>query len=102
MALDWQSIGAAASAVVAIATGAWAWWLKNKRQVAETKAEVAVADGQQTVYKLMDDRLKTMEADIKDLRAELAEERRHSRDLERKLSMLDAWIRAQGLTPPSL
>lgn len=102
MAFDWGAIGTAAAAVSALATGAWAWWLKNKKSVAETNSQVAVADAQQTVYKLMTDRLTALEGDVKELRAELAEERKHSRALERKLAALEAWIRAQGLTPPEV
>lgn len=105
--MDLSAIGGALAAVSAIATGAWAWWLKNQRAQAATRADVAeanaaaaVADAQGTVYKLLLERVETLESEMRTVRAELASERQHSRRLEVKLIRLEQWIRAQGLTPP--
>lgn len=105
--IDWQAIGGALTAVGLTATGAWAWWLKNQRAQATTRADVAeanataaVADAQGTVYKLLLERVTTLESEMRTVRAELAGERQHSRRLEVRLSYLERWIRAQGLTPP--
>lgn len=76
--------------------------LKNRKSVAETKADVAVNEGQRVVFEQMSNRLDQMQKDIDNLRSELATERDHSRKLEIKLASLEVWIRAQGLTPPAL
>lgn len=106
--MDLTAIGGAIAAIGTIAAAVWGWWLKNRRQVAETRAEVAesdaskaVADAQQTVYKLLNERLTTLEAEVRGLRQELVVERAHSRKLELQIVRLDRWIRAQGLTPPT-
>jgi len=92
-----------------VAGSVWLWILNQRKKLAETKATVAeseaargVADAQGTVYKLITDRLTRLETEVTEVRAELAEERKHSRQLEQKVAALEAWIRAQGLTPPSL
>lgn len=102
MMIDWSTVGTAIAALGTVATAAYAGWLKLKKNAAETNAQVAIVDAQRTVYDTLNHRITTMEADIKELRAELAEERKHSRALEQKLAALMAWIRAQGLTPPAL
>lgn len=106
--MDLATLGTAIAAVGSVAAGIWAWWLKNRRQVAETRAEVAesdankaVADAQQTVYRLLNERLTTLEGEVRGLRQELIVERAHSRKLELQIVRLDRWIRAQGLTPPT-
>lgn len=102
MAIDLQMVGGIVAGLSALITGAWAWILKNKKSVAETKADVAVSEGQRIVFEQMSNRLDQMQKDIDGLRAELATERDHSRKLEIKLASLEMWIRSQGLTPPTL
>lgn len=106
--MDWTAIGTAAATLSAVGTGAWAWWLKNRQATANTRAEVAesdaqraVADSQMTIYKLLNERLTTLESEVRGLRLELAAERQHSRKLELQLQKLDRWIRARGLEPPA-
>lgn len=109
MEIQWEAVGTALGAVGMVASGIWAWVVMQRKKLADTRAAVAeseavrtVADSQRLVYTQMSDRMTAMEGDIKELRAELAEERKHSRALEQKLAALMAWIRAQGLTPPPL
>jgi uncharacterized protein HemX len=109
MAIDLTALGTAIGAVGTVSAGVWAWVVLQRKKLADTRADVAaaeavrtVADSQRLVYTQMSDRMTAMEGDIKELRAELAEERKHSRALEQKLAALMAWIRAQGLTPPPL
>lgn len=106
--IDWQTIGGAVAALSALATGAWAWWLKNQRAQATTRAEVAeanataaVADAQGTVYKLLLERVETLEREMRSVRDELATERQHSRRLELQLIRLERWIRSKGMEPPT-
>ena len=107
MGIDWQQVGGYLSAVGLCATGAWAWFLKHQRAAAETRAEVAesdagrtVADAQSTVYKLLQDRLTTVENDVRTLRQELAAERAHSRRLELHIWKLEGLMRKAGMEPP--
>jgi uncharacterized protein HemX len=109
MAIDLTALGTAIGAIGTVSAGVWAWVVLQRTKRADTRADVAqsdaartVADSQRLVYTQMSDRMTAMEGDIKELRAELAEERKHSRALEQKLAALMAWIRAQGLTPPPL
>lgn len=106
--MDMGVLGGAIAAVGSVAAGIWAWWLRNKKAVAETRAEVAesdaskaVADAQQTVYKLLNERLTTLESEVRGLRQELVVERAHSRKLELQIVRLDRWIRSKGLEPPT-
>lgn len=106
--IDYHQVGMWFGAIGATATGVWAWWLKNKRAAAETRAEVAesdagrtVADAQSTVYKLMQGRLETVENDVRTLRSELAAERAHSRRLELHIWKLEGLMRKAGMEPPA-
>lgn len=105
--MDWNVIGGVLAAVGAIATGAWGWWLKNRKDTAATQAHVAnaraaeeVADAQQTIYRLLNERLNTLEVEVRGLRDELATERRHSRKLEVHIWRLEGLMRGAGLEPP--
>lgn len=90
-----------------MAGGAWAWWLKHQRETALTRADVAesnadrtVADAQQTVYKLLSDRLTTLEAEVRSQRTELDRERAHNRLLTLHIWKLEGLMRKAGLEPP--
>lgn len=105
--MDFQAVGGVLAAIGAVATGAWAWWLKNRKDTASTKADVAkaeaaeqVADAQQTIYKLLNERLNTLESEVRALREELATERRHSRRLEAHIWRLENLMRKAGIEPP--
>jgi uncharacterized protein HemX len=102
-----DAIGGAIAAIGALATGAWAWWLKNQKDRATTKAEVAgadadrkVADAEGTVYRLLNERLTTLEGEVRQLRGELATERAHSRKLELHIWRLENLMRKAGIEPP--
>lgn len=106
--MDFGAIGGVLAAIGALATGAWAWWLKNRKDTAVTKADVAraeaaqeVADAQQTIYKLLNERLNTLETEVRGLRDELATERRHSRRLEAHIWRLENLMRKAGIEPPA-
>lgn len=112
--IDWQTIGGGATALGMLATGAWAWWLKNLKAKAVTRADVAeagaaekVAKAEGSVYSMLESRLQALEVEVKDLRTDLAAERRHSHELERKSNRMELHIlrlehlmRAANLEPP--
>jgi uncharacterized protein HemX len=107
MTIDWQALGGYAAAAGALATGAWAWWLKQQKARAETRADVAeadaartVADAQQTIYKTLTERLTTLEAEMRAVRAELDSERQHNRRLTLHIWKLEGLMRKAGIEPP--
>src|SRR5690606_22494364 len=93
-----------------VGLGAWALWeriQKARIQKASTDASVAVSDTTEQMFKLMTARLAALEADYSSLRAELIEERKHSRSLDMRVQQyqihmmkLEALMRDKGLTPP--
>lgn len=108
MALDLSMVGGGLAAAATLLTGAWAWWQKNQRTQAQTKAEVAMADAGRAiadangeVYKLVTERLRAVEADIERLRDELAHERRRSRAMELHIIRLENLMRRAGIEPPA-
>lgn len=105
--MDLTTIGGALAAIGTIAAGAWAWFERARRAKAETSADVAtsdaqrtVADSQQTVYKMLTERLHALEQDVQSLRNELAAERAHSRKLEIHIWKLEGLMRKANLEPP--
>jgi hypothetical protein len=108
MAVDVSTVGTGLGAMAAILTGAWAWWQKNQRAQAQTRAEVAMADAGRAiadangeVYKLVTERLRAVEADIERLRDELNHERRRSRAMELHIIRLENLMRRAGIEPPA-
>lgn len=106
--IDFGAVSTGLGAAAAILTGAWAWWQKNQRAQAQTKAEVAMADAGRAiadangeVYKLVTERLRAVEADIERLRDELAHERRRSRAMELHIIRLENLMRRAGIEPPA-
>jgi hypothetical protein len=111
VSLDLSAIGSAIAAVVVasgtVIGGAYAWWLKNKRNQADVRADVAtsaaqqvVADAQRTVYQTLLERVTTLEADMRIVRDELSVERKHSRKLELHIWKLENLMRAANMEPP--
>lgn len=105
--MDLTTLGGVFATLGAIATGAWAWWLKNQKNVAHTRAEVAesdrdkaLADSEHTLYKLLNQRVESLEVEIRELRAELSIERKHSRSLEVHIYRLENLMRQKGIEPP--
>src|SRR5512145_290992 len=105
--MDLTTLGGVFATLGAIATGAWAWWLKNQKNVAHTRAEVAesdrdkaIADSEHTLYKLLNQRVESLEVEIRELRAELSIERKHSRALELHIYRLEGLMRRAGIEPP--
>lgn len=105
--MDLTTLGGVFATLGAIATGAWAWWLKNQKNVAHTGAEVAVADAsravadaQHTLYKTLNERVNALEVELREVRAELSIERKHSRALEIHIYRLENLMRQKGIEPP--
>jgi len=101
------AIGTAIGSIGLVAGGIWAVWQNRLKTAAQTRAEVAesnastaVADAQQTVYNLLKERVTTLETDMRAVRAELAEERSHSRKLVEHIWTLEGLMRDAGITPP--
>lgn len=106
--IDLNAVGQAIAAGGTVLAAVWGWIIVQKRNAANNRADVAearteaiVADANGTVYKLLVDRLQMLENEMREVRLELKTEREHSRLLETRLARLDAWIRAQNLTPPT-
>ena len=113
MDMDWSAIGTAVATIAVtagtFAAGAYGWWLKvgkaaasARADVSESNAQGAVADAQQTVYKLMQSRLTALEADMRAVREELNVERKHSRRLELHIFRLESLMRAANIPVPEL
>lgn len=115
MVIDWAAVGGAVTAIGIGATGAYAWWLDRGKKIAKARAEVAeanatvseanalgqVADAQQAVYRLLLERVTTLEKDMRLVREELAQERQHSRRLVLHIWKLEQLMRAAGLEVPA-
>lgn len=94
------------SILLGLATiGAGAGWarekfIKTKVESANADAAVAAAEGAQTVYKMMEERLSTLEKEMQGVRMELSEERQRSRKLELHIFRLESLMRKAGIDPP--
>lgn len=90
----------------------WAVWervQKARLQKSATDAGVAVNDAQERMFQLMSKRMESLEEDVSRLRSELAEERKHSRQMDLRLKQYEMHImklenimRSDGLEPPTL
>jgi hypothetical protein len=100
-------IGGGVTGAATVAAAAWAYWQKYQREhaqtratVAENNAETTVADAQRIVYQTLVDRVTTLETEQRTMRAELAAERSHNRQLVLHIWKLEGLMRAAGLNPP--
>lgn len=107
--VDWTAVGTAIGAIGLVAGGIWAAWQNRQKVAAQTKAEVAVAgaaeqvaDSQKIVYNTLTERVTTLEKDLRALRDELVEERKHSRRLELHIWRLENLMRQAGIEPPAI
>ena len=105
--MDMTALGGAAVTLILGAGGAWAWFLKQKRDVASTGADIALSDAHRAtadahhfLYKSMNERLNAVETELREVRAELSIERKHSRNLELHIWKLEKTMREAGITPP--
>lgn len=89
-----------AAGVGGILWAIWERWLRSRVDAANTNAAVAAADGERTVYKMMEDRLSTLEKEMQGVRQELSEERQRSRKLELHIFRLESLMRKAGIDPP--
>lgn len=108
MAIDWQSVGTVLGGLGTAAVAAWGFWQKQQRTQAQTRAEVAeanstraVADAEGAVYKLLTNRLQTLERDMEHLREDLAHERKRTRRMELHIGRLEGLMRKAGIEPPT-
>ena len=111
-AMDWTAIGTALAAII---VGAGGWWMNRGKKAAAIKADIAaseasaetaaahgaVADAQQAVYRLLLERVTTLEKDMRLVREELAQERQHSRRLVLHIWKLEQLMREANLTVPA-
>lgn len=100
--IDSQMIATGLSSIAAVSALVWGWVQKQRTVVSETKARVAeddrdreMANSAQTLYSMMNERLKTVENEMRDLKM-------YSRKLELHISKLEFMMRQAGLTPPQL
>jgi len=105
--MDWGTIGGALAAAGLGAGAVWGWFLKQKIAVSQTDAEVSAheaqrmaADAQHTLYKNLNDRVNSLEVELREVRAELSIERRHSRMLEKHIYRLEDLMRKNNLPVP--
>lgn len=96
------AIGSALGTAAAIVGAGWAAFQKAKRGAAETKAAVAedtrdrsVADGQRIIYEMLNERLKTVEDEVRGVKL-------YARKLELHISKLERIMRDKGLEVPEL
>jgi peptidoglycan hydrolase CwlO-like protein len=120
MDIDWQVVGTAVgSAIVGIGGGvsvAWGFIQKARKDVADTKADVAqskaeqvAADAQGTIYTMLKEqvaslqqRLDSQEKKIHDLQTSLIARDQRIAILEGHIYNLENSMRAHGLEPPRL
>ena len=80
--------------------GAYERWSKTKLQNATNEAGTSVALAQEAVFNMLNQRLDTMESEIRTLRTELSVERMRSRKMELHIFKMENVMRAAGLDPP--
>lgn len=106
-AVDWKIVGGSITAIGIGIGGVYTWWLNQKRQRADVKADVAqsdsarvIAEANTTVYELLLERVKTLEGEMRQVRHELAAERLHSRKLVLHIWKLEGLMRMANLDVP--
>lgn len=111
-----NALGGFIAAVLVGVPAVWATVQKMRRQIAESKADVAeaaaargAADADNKVYTRIQseldrlyDRVKTLDHELSQVRLELDAERKRSYQLEFRLAQLDGFIRSKGFEPPSV
>lgn len=100
MELDMQSIWTGLASAAGIAGIIWGWVQKQRTVLSETKTKVAeddrdreLATSAQTLYSMLNDRLKTVEQEQKDLRM-------YTRKLELHVLKLEKLMRDNNIEPP--
>lgn len=96
------AVGSALGTAAAILGAGWGAFQKAKRGAAETKAAVAedtrdrsVADSQRVIYEMLNERLKTVEDEVRGVKL-------YARKLELHISKLERIMRDKGLEVPEL
>lgn len=104
---DWGAVGGAITAIGIGIGGVYAWWqntqkkaAQNRADVAESNADRSVADASNTVYTLLTDRLKRVEAELLAMRGELSAERKHIRRLTMHIWLLEGLMHKANIDPP--
>jgi uncharacterized protein HemX len=102
MNISWEVIWAALASAGLGVSSLWAWIQKQRRDMSETRATVAederdreMATSAQTLYSMMNERLKIVEE-------ELRSQRMYTRRLEIHIGKLERLLRTQGLDVPEI
>lgn len=98
--IDLAAVGGILGAIGGVVGGLWGWMQRNRRNAAEVNSDVAQSKAEESIYRMMTERLTALETDVGRLRDELAQERSHSRALERHIFKLESLMRRAGLEPP--
>ncbi len=99
--VDMATVGGIVGAIGGVVGGLWGWMQRHRRTTAETDSNVAQSKAEESIYRMMTERLTALETDVGRLRDELAQERSHSRALERHIFKLESLMRRAGLEPPT-
>ncbi len=99
--VDMATVGGILGAIGGVVGGLWGWMQRHRRTTAETDSNVAQSKAEESIYRMMTERLTALETDVGRLRDELAQERSHSRALERHIFKLESLMRRAGLEPPT-
>ena len=98
---DFEAVWATLASIGMVGSLAWNWLLKQKSAISETKARVAeddrdreLATSAQSLYNMMNERLKNVESELKEVRL-------YNRKLELHVGKLERTMRDAGLTVPS-
>lgn len=91
----------------AIAGGVWMWLLRQKKNVAETRAEVAEsnaatarAEASDSVFTLVTRRLESVENQLDEMRTQLVERDRTIGDLRARISILEHTLHIHNIEVP--
>ncbi len=98
--IDWAATGGVIGAIGGVVGGLWGWLQRQRHTSAAVDADVAQSHAEESIYRMMTERLTALETDVGRLRDELAQERSHSRALERHIFKLESLMRKAGLEPP--
>lgn len=104
-----KELGAGATAIAALAAGAWQWLLKNRAEKAKVGAEVAIAQSQGEVYNQLNERLKMLGDQLNDCNVridKLLEQNREKDEQIAKMKLhilqLEHTLRLHSINPPPM
>lgn len=104
MEINWEAIGGVVSLIAVGVAGHFNG--KRKRNAADnvveanSRTEVAIADAEGALYARLKADVVTLSNDVRQMREEIANERKRSRRLEDHIRRLEAAMRRAGIEPP--